>query len=768
MAGGSHDKETGFGSNPVTALDQQCLALSTRSHDSRVWSVRFVSPEETAENAPLATIISAGEDATCRTWQLSAVAATENPGPAFRIQHIGTSAHHAGKNIWSLAVHGNEQVATGGADGRIVLASMTTNEECAADSVSRQEEWTLEEALSTVSARAEPRETREVSGLDNKRSSVDLAQGSAEAHPSRHIADAPAEAPETKKKKTKKSPKPTFDSFRTYAFVSEKSILATTSAGVVMLATMENRGLRWQELGQNSDLRGYSVTTGVNSMGIGLLAGTDGSLYYYDDRTEQLQSIVTRQDGKTSAILAEPVVSAEGDQEALSVVHTTPFGPHVEGVHIEPATDTLVFYGFRSKQFVVYNENNDEEIMAVECGGAHRNWSFNPTPKWTGGTFVWTKASKLNLVSQPEAAHRTYSTHGQLIATGAEDTDVRISAYDTRSRKGFRCLRILRKHVTGVQKLQWSQDGRHLFSCGGFEEFFVWRVRSVPAIGVGVVCESVCPPGVERPDLRIMSFSAWQEEAAVAGADAELERDAEFLITMAYSDSTVKIFRYTSTPARKHWQLLLTGNYLTSCLTQSAYLLQSPHFVLATTSTDGHLALWTLGAPLTHSRDAAAVVVPRAAAWQVRLRIHQSTIKCMAEHLVDANTWLLVTGGDDNALALTRIDSIDREIERATLPVPSAHAAAVTALAVIPGLQEPVQGRRHLRVVTSSNDQRIKVWAVSVDPNRRGVDGIAVEKVHDIFTPVADVSSMEVMEDDGSGARVLLCGVGMDLWRLSG
>ncbi|KAK5005671.1 WD repeat-containing protein 6, partial [Cryomyces antarcticus] len=226
------------------------------------------------------------------------------------------------------------------------------------------------------------------------------------------------------------------------------------------------------------------------------------------------------------------------------------------------------------------------------------------------------------------------------------------------------------------------------------------------------------------------------------------------------------IFRYTFTSARKHWQLLLTGNYLTCCLTQSAYLLQPRHFVLATASTDGHLALWTLGAPLTHSRDAAAVV-PRTAEWRVRLRIHQSTIKCMAEHILDANTWLLVTGGDDNALALTRIDSIDCEVERATLLVPSAHAAAVTALAVLSGPREPVQGRRRLTVVTSSNDQRIKVWAVSVDLNARGVDGIAVEMVDDIFTPVADVSSMEVMEDDGSGARVLVCGVGMDLWRLS-
>ncbi|KAK5006462.1 WD repeat-containing protein 6, partial [Cryomyces antarcticus] len=427
------------------------------------------------------------------------------------IQHISTSAHHAGKNIWSLAVHGNEQVATGGADGRIVLASISTNEERVADSVSRQEEWTLEEALSNANARAEPPETCEVSGPDNKQSSVDLAQDSAEAHPSRHISDAPDEAPETKKekKKTKKSPKPISDSFRTYAFVSEKSILVTTSAGVVMLATMENRGLQWQELGRNSDLRGYSVTTGVNSMGIGLFAGTGGSLYYYDDRTEQLQSIVTRQDGKVSAILAEPVVSAEGEREALGVVLTyvgsdvakslvlrrstrgldveriaslqllpsfivtsaarvsfnerldsvflgsrngdiavylnrlnethestsltpcrvlqnvhgqdavttmrwisadhiateaasgclvsvgrdgtcaihqcktetrhietllvhqarTPFGPNVEGVHIELATDTLIFYGFRSKQFVVYNESNNEEIMTIECGG---------------------------------------------------------------------------------------------------------------------------------------------------------------------------------------------------------------------------------------------------------------------------------------------------------------------------------------------------------------------------------------------------------------
>jgi len=55
----------------------------------------------------------------------------------------------------------------------------------------------------------------------------------------------------------------------------------------------------------------------------------------------------------------------------------------------------------------------------------------------------------------------------QLIATGAEDTDIKIFQY---AEKDFACRRTIRKHTTGIQHLQWSHDGEYLFSSGGCEE----------------------------------------------------------------------------------------------------------------------------------------------------------------------------------------------------------------------------------------------------------------------------------------------------------
>ena len=254
-------------------------------------------------------------------------------------------------------------------------------------------------------------------------------------------------------------------------------------------------------------------------------------------------------------------------QAASELVHKTalPFGPNIEGAYIYQGS--LMIYGFRSKQFVLFNETTEEEILAIECGGAHRNWAFNPnqlTPTNTGGTLVWTQASNMKICSQKQASHSVLQSGGhgreikavavspliptqgsetQLIATGAEDTDIKIfeNANTKSSSTNLRCVRTLRKHTTGIQHLQWSENGSYLFSSGGCEEFYVWRIRSLPVIGVGAVCEAVCLPESEIPDLRIMSFTARRIDSPHCDSDWKQELNLGFMICMVYSDSTIRV-----------------------------------------------------------------------------------------------------------------------------------------------------------------------------------------------------------------------------------
>jgi WD40 repeat protein len=161
-----------------------------------------------------------------------------------------------------------------------------------------------------------------------------------------------------------------------------------------------------------------------------------------------------------------------------------PFGPNLEGLYLQE--DRLLVHGFSSKKWYLYDVTNEEEVMSIDTGGAHRSWTYRPHLT-LGGTLVWTRASSMHIYSQNGMNHTVIRSGGhgreikalavslkgytesrnRLIATGAEDTDIKIFQYINGS---LICRRTLRKHTTGIQHLQWSENGDYLFSSGGCEE----------------------------------------------------------------------------------------------------------------------------------------------------------------------------------------------------------------------------------------------------------------------------------------------------------
>ena len=251
----------------------------------------------------------------------------------------------------------------------------------------------------------------------------------------------------------------------------------------------------------------------------------------------------------------------------LHTVHrsTPPFGPNIEGATLDSQTQELILWGFRSTQFVVWNVSKDIETMNVDCGGAHRNWCYHPHRNGiSGGTFVWTKASVCHVHSQSNTSHRVLNPGGhgreikamavspalvmhhgaeaQYIATGAEDTTIRIWCYARQrnaSRRDFRCLGAFSKHTTGIQQLRWSADGSLLFSAAGCEEFFVWRIRTVPFLGIGAVCKAVCPKVTEDGDLRVMDFA--MAEVPRCSEDDRTLMEKSYVVHVVYSDSSLRV-----------------------------------------------------------------------------------------------------------------------------------------------------------------------------------------------------------------------------------
>ncbi|MCJ1390601.1 hypothetical protein MMC18_003462 [Xylographa bjoerkii] len=489
----------------------------------------------------------------------------------------------------------------------------------------------------------------------------------------------------------------------------------------------------------------------------------------------------------------------------LERLHTTvpPFGPNIEGACFDSENQDLLLWGFRSTDFVVWNETKRIEVMKVPCGGAHRSWAYLPSNDGqNGGVFIWTKAANCNVQAQSKASHRVLqpgghgreikamaicplkmkfgSDYGHLVATGAEDTMIRISfatGNKVDSSQAMRCLGVISKHNTGIQQLQWSSDGRFLFSAAGLEEFYVWRIQRVPCLGIGFVCNSQCPKVTESSDLRIMSFDV----QTVLG-DVKMQHD-KCVVSIAYSNSTVRLWSLDASTSGQGFKLLSFGTYTSCCLTQIKLFQLGLKPYLLTAGTDGYIAFWPVrtlqeqvesrfNLPEHHSGPSAESF-DSDLNWNCRYRIHQSSIKCLTFHYLPDGGVIIATGGDDNAVAFTHISCNTGSPNLpicSTLLLTRAHASTVTGIQCFNSRlgTDGSDGRTLWNFATVGNDQWLKSWILTIDSRKRGAAGLSVCKGTRSYSSVADGSCMQITpEGYGETRRVMVAGIGVETWNVT-
>lgn len=432
---------------------------------------------------------------------------------------------------------------------------------------------------------------------------------------------------------------------------------------------------------------------------------------------------------------------------------------HFEGIGRSNSGD-LILYGFNAKKFVVWNESRQSLVFSTDCGNEHRPWAYNTyTPAGPAGKlnlphhgpFAWTQAGSLNIVSIGQPDHFTIQQggHGReikavavsslpyrslchgirngiLVATGAEDTAIRFfvigASKEAHARNKMVCLRTEKKHTTGLQSLSFSACGSYLFSSGGCEELYAWRIRhGVPGVNLGVLLDCTFPKETATADLRITDLSVRNQGSGY------------FVISAVYSNSMIKFFRYTtSTPSsRSTCELLHCFFYQDNCLTQINDCAESGTL---TASTDGHLALWSVpGERYWLPAFCGSPALGKRGLEPQRHRVHQNSIKVMFTVSLPSKSGqrdqIVVTGGDDNALGLTLMrthtsggdTTPGRPITSfQTLLIPKAHAAAVTAMCLCAASFSLSQEFR-IRFLSTGNDQRVKLWSVSVYLERIGL-----------------------------------------------
>ncbi|KAL9090603.1 MAG: hypothetical protein Q9159_001850 [Coniocarpon cinnabarinum] len=494
-------------------------------------------------------------------------------------------------------------------------------------------------------------------------------------------------------------------------------------------------------------------------------------------------------------------------QKSMTVVQEQqlPFGPLIEGAFISKGDRHLILYGFQGNDFAVFDSHIDRIIASVNCKGGHRLWSFSPNAGSNSdkfvGSFAWNTHGELNVCRLERSTQKTVlagghgreikscaiqppsvsTTSQRLFATGAEDTTIRLFFYNTTSgsHNPFRCIRVIRKHNTGIQDLLWSRCGQYLLSCGGSEELYIWCVSTVPVIEIGVRMVASMPRLSEvSPDLRVTSFDLVEDEAAR-------------LLAVCLSDSSVRLYRWDN--AESALRLLWMGAYTSCCLTQicmwkhplndSSETEAADCLSIVATATDGCLTHWTCNSldPLVswNAKPASLPTEREGSVEGVKVqpsdwtkRTHQNAIKCLLniQLVIASPARLFVTAGDDNSIAFTLLAPDKMRVLR----MPRAHAASVTTLALING---PImiqnggdRGSAHVRVASSGNDMHVKVWDVFIPltDGDYGDEYVEVKKAGKVRTQIADVGDMAVIGEVDGWRRVLIVGVGMEVILVKG
>ncbi|OLL24633.1 putative WD repeat-containing protein [Neolecta irregularis DAH-3] len=398
-------------------------------------------------------------------------------------------------------------------------------------------------------------------------------------------------------------------------------------------------------------------------------------------------------------------------------------------------------YGFHDQDFYFSDESSCFQIFHEDCGGSKRIWDFHVDEKLRS-TLIYMRQGQLHIrIDNAESADTVAQegTHGREIralsirpqpteregtvfATGAEDCYIRVCLL--RMNDQIMTLLRLKKHNTGIQALSWSSDGKYLFSSGGLEEFYVWKISDSKNGPIRAVLASECPTVSIPPDLRITSF------------DIREEKNENFVIVIGYSNSDVKIWLYNESTG---FRIIAEGTW-TQCCIMSVRMLGE---VFMTAGTDGRIVLWDIRQVLGN--------INRSTIFRLKkpfcvIALHQSSIKAIEVVQVEDHQWKLSTGGDDNALTKSVL-KIDPWIPSAMISQlvqnVDAHAACVTGVMLLDDV-----------LVSVGLDRKMKFWS----PELRCVK----ELKHGVADPGG------IIAISGGERRIVLFGIGIQVYRVLG
>ena len=428
----------------------------------------------------------------------------------------------------------------------------------------------------------------------------------------------------------------------------------------------------------------------------------------------------------------------------------------------------VILYGFRNDIFFIWNESDQYEVMTDNCGGSHRCWYLDISDRNEGiYNFMYTRASSLCLLSSSldnvfTSTNLQPGTHGRevrsiafspreygafkVVATISEDTNVMLSTIDEFGLLSSRCTQ--KKHVSGMQSLHWTPDGKYLLSSAAREELVVWKVEVDLTAQFYVLSRCSLPTSTDLPDLRIMDFALYP-----------IEEDDKYLLVTVYSDSAIKIWILDVNIDQ--FTLLSTGHYTECCILGCTIQVVEDLMYLIINPTDGHLVIWSISpilkssnlklkdGKLYHTGPSELSTFP---GYSLRLQVHQSGIKSSLIYPISSSTFAYISCGDDNTIKLVHITFSDGSICAEKIHcAPDAHSSTITGLCKMTTDNQ--------EFVSVGVDQQLRLWRIS--PCFQ-----SIELIESTYSTVADLGTVDICRYNDT-SLALVGGSGISSWKIN-
>ncbi|KAG0212859.1 WD repeat-containing protein 6 [Mortierella sp. NVP41] len=391
-----------------------------------------------------------------------------------------------------------------------------------------------------------------------------------------------------------------------------------------------------------------------------------------------------------------------------------------------------------------------------------------------------------------------------IFASGGEDCRLRMFQYIPYKTKN--CCTALRplcnlkpNNGSTLRCLEWSYTSDPhsylLFTGGAVESMRVWQVgMSIPnsyqfqliedhtgkmipehtPLSLGCLELAQCPHASENLETRIMDLSVFKLDS----------HPGKHFVAAVYSDAAIRVWLFDETV--NSFVLAIDASYHAKCILQVSHLkLEGGGVLMFTAATDGKIVVWDITGALDSFLEMYSTDESKAAQLQnahtspigrerkrarrdhvqtlgtpaAEVTVHMSGVNGLFVQDMGVEGIVAVSGGDDNALDVTRIktvwDAKQRTVKVSLAKIVHrnayAHGSAIQAVAMI----------NKTEVVTTSQDQRLTVWGLDLLED----GGAEMHKLETQFVHVPDPSTMDtIVLRDEHRPLVAIAGIGVQIF----